>query len=79
MDYHICSDIGLVVSEANQDLSDLSKRLVKALESATGLNAICGRKFNNSPERMPFFHYISQTDVPANLRGGNQGGHAEPE
>ena len=79
MDYHICSDIGLVVSEANQELSDLSKRLVKALESATGLNAICGRKFNNSPERMPFFHYISQTDVPANLGGGNQGGHAEPE
>ena len=79
MDYHICSDIGLVVIEANQELSDLSKRLVSALESATGSNAICGRKFNNSPERKPFFHYISQTDVPANSGGGNQGGHAESE
>ena len=79
MDYHICSDIGLMVSEANQELSDLSKELVRTLELATDSNVICGRKFNNSPERKPFFHYIPQPDIPAESGGANQDGHAKSE
>ncbi len=63
MDYHICSSIGLIVSEANQELSDLSKELVRTLDLATDANVICGRKFNNAHERKPFFHYTSQPNV----------------
>lgn len=70
MDYHICSDIGLLVSEANQEISDIAKDLLKALHTATASNVICRRKFNNSPERQPYFHYTPQT--PAEQAGANQ-------
>lgn len=79
MDYHICSDIGLTVSEANQELSDLSKKLVRELDSATDANVICGRKFNNSYERKPFFHYVPQSNIPAMSGGTNQDEQAKSE
>ena len=79
MDYHICSDIGLMVSEANQELSDLAKELVRELESATDSNVICGRKFNNSRERKPFFHYIHRPNAVAESGGENQDEHIKSE
>ena len=79
MDYHICSDIGLTVSEANQELSDLSKKLVEELDSAADSNVICGRKFNNSRERKPFFHYVYPSNVPAISGGTSQDGQDKPE
>ena len=79
MDYHICSDIGLKVSEANQELSDLAKELVRELESATDSNVICGRKFNNSRERKPFFHYIHRPESVAESEGENQDEHTKSE
>lgn len=79
MDYHICFDIGLKVSEANQDLSDLSKELLRELEYATGSNVICRRKLNNSRERMPFFHYIDSPNISAGEEGGNQDEHTKSE
>ena len=50
MDYHICANIGLIVQEAEQELSDLSKQLVRELESASESNLISQRK--------PNFYYI---------------------
>lgn len=75
MDYHICSDIGLVVSEADQELSDIAKELLKALDTATASNLICPRKFNNSPERQPYFHFAPHT--PAGQAGVNQDDRTE--
>ena len=77
MDYHICSDIGLKVTEANQELSDLAKELLRELESATDSNVICGRKFNNSLERMPFFHYIHRPEIVAESGGEYQDEHTK--
>ena len=79
MDYHLCSDIGLVVSEADQELSDLSKELVRTLELATNSNVICERKFNNSRERRPFFRYIPYHNVPAPPGGANQDGYDQSQ
>ena len=79
MDYHICSDIGLKVSEANQELSDLSKELLKELESATDSNVICGRKFNNSQELNPFFYYTHQPNIPAASGGASKDEHTKSE
>ena len=79
MDYHICSDIGLKVSEANQELSDLSKELLRELEDATESNVICGRKINNSRERKPFFHYIRRPNISAVEEGRNQDEHTKSE
>ena len=56
MDYHICSEIGLVVEEADQQLSDLAQDLLQTLDAATGSNIICSRTYSNSPDRMPFFY-----------------------
>ena len=80
LDYHLCSDIGLVVSEADQKLSDLSKKLVRVLERATEANIICERKFNNLQERNPFFHYIPHSNPQAQHDGGaDQDGHEQPQ
>ena len=79
MDYHICSDIGLTVSEANQEMSDLSKKLVRELDSATSANIICGRKFNNSHERKPYFHYVHSPNSPITSGGTRQDGEIKPE
>ena len=79
LDYHLCSEIGLVVDEANQELSDLSKELVMELESATDENVICGRKVNNSPERMPFFLYIRHPSASTDTGRANQDEHAQSE
>lgn len=79
MDYHMCFGIGLAVSEADQELSDLSKNLVRVLHHATEGNVICGRKFNNSRERRPFFRYIPHSDTPAQYGGANQDGHDQPQ
>ena len=79
MDYHICTDIGLIVNEADQELSDLSKELVRALEYATASNIICGRKFNNSPERKPFFHYVHRLNTRGAPGGVNQDGNSKAE
>ncbi len=79
MDYHICFDIGLKVSEAKQELSDLAKELLRELESATNSNVICGRKSNNSRERRPFFHYIHQPKTVSLSGGDNQDEHTKSE
>lgn len=79
MDFHICSDIGLVVSEADQELSDLSKNLVEVLHRATEENVICRRKFNNARERKPFFRYIPHSDTTSQYGGANQDGHDQPQ
>ena len=79
MDYHICSDIGLVVTETKQELSDLAKELVTHLEAAVEANIICRRKFNNSPERAPFFHYIGQPDISSESGEVNRDAHAKSE
>ena len=79
MDYHICSSIGLIVSEANQELSDLSKELVRTLEFATDENVICERKFNNASERKPFFHYTSQPNISTEPGEMRQDGHDKSE
>ena len=59
MDYHICRDIGLVVDETDQALSDSSKRIVQILKYASLADAVCGYKFEDSHERSPFFHYTT--------------------
>ena len=82
MDYHICADIGLIVHEAKQDLSDLSKELVRILGSAVDSNIICERKYNNSPEREPFFHYTyypRQAHTPTQPEEVNRDEHQESE
>ena len=79
MDYHICSSIGLIVSEANQGLSDLSKELVRTLELATDENVICERKFNNARERKPFFHYTNQPNISTEPGEMRQDGHDKSE
>ena len=79
MDYHLCYDIGLAVSEADQELSDLSKNLVRALHLATDENVICGRKFNNSWERKPFFRYVPHPNTPAQYGGANQDGYDQSQ
>ena len=63
MDYHICSDIGLAVSEADQELSDLSRELARELRRATEENVICERiKFDDLRQRKPFFLYVHRDD-----------------
>ena len=79
MDYHICSSIGLKVREANQELSDLSKELLKTLESSAEANVICGRKFNNSHERKPFFQYTGEPNTPAEPGEARQDEHDKSE
>ena len=79
MDYHICFDIGLVVDEADQELSDLSKGLVRSLQSAVNANVICGRKCNNSWARDPFFLYVPHSNTPTQYGGTNQDGHDQPQ
>ena len=82
MDYHICADIGLIVKEADQELSDLSKGLVITLKNAVDSNIICERKYNNSPEREPFFYYIHyprQTHIPVQSEEANQNEHRGSE
>ena len=76
MDYHICSDIGLVVTGTNQQLPDLAKELVTHLEAAVEANIICQRKFNNSRERAPFFHYVGQPNISSESGEVNQDVHA---
>ena len=41
LDFHLCSDIGLVVDETDQRLSDLTQDLLQALEDGTSANVIC--------------------------------------
>ena len=64
MDYHLCSDIGLAVIEADQELSDLAKGLLRELESAASLSVICGRRHSDSTEPNPFFHYTHRLGEP---------------
>ena len=63
LDFHMCSDIGLVIHEADLTLSDSSKRLLRTLENATRANIICRRKSNNSPYRAPFFYYTTSSEA----------------
>lgn len=68
MDYHICQDIGLIVKEADQELSDLSKKLVRTLENATKHNKICRRTDSDTTKREPHFHYTPQYQARPNRK-----------